>query len=67
MTTIHGFELTRDTTIAELDAQARIYRHVKSGAQLLSISLDDENKVFGVSFRTPPSDSTSVTPAAGWG
>lgn len=60
MTITHGFELTHDTTIAELDAQARIYRHVKSGAHLLSISLDDENKVFGISFRTPPSDSTGL-------
>lgn len=56
----HGFELVRQERIAELNAQARLLRHVQTGAQLLSISNDDDNKVFGVSFRTPPQDSTGV-------
>ncbi len=61
MTTItHGFELIRDEEIAELRTRARIYRHVKTGAELLSLENDDENKVFGVNFRTPPADSTGV-------
>lgn len=55
-----GFELLREETIAELGAQARLYRHVKTGAELLSLSLPDENKVFGITFRTPPSDHTGV-------
>lgn len=59
-TIIHGFELTRDETIVELKTRARLYRHVKTGAQVLSLENDDENKVFGVSFRTPPADSTGV-------
>ncbi len=32
----------------------------KTGAELLSLTNDDENKVFGVTFRTPPADSTGV-------
>lgn len=60
MTTTHGFELVRTERIPELNAQARLLRHVKTGAQLLSIENDDENKVFGVSFRTPPTDSTGI-------
>jgi len=60
MTTTHGFELVRRERIPELNAQARLLRHVKTGAQLLSIENDDENKVFGVSFRTPPTDSTGI-------
>lgn len=32
----------------------------KSGASLLSCCNKDENKVFGVSFRTPPEDSSGV-------
>lgn len=59
-TTCHGFELIRDEIIAELKTRARLYRHVKTGAQLLSLENDDENKVFGVSFRTLPQDSTGV-------
>lgn len=57
---IHGFELVRDEMIAEINSRAKIYRHVKTGARLLSLENDDENKVFGVAFATPPEDSTGV-------
>jgi Zn-dependent M16 (insulinase) family peptidase len=60
MTIIHGFELLREQAIPELNSTARLYRHVKTGAELLSLLNDDENKVFGITFRTPPSDSTGV-------
>src|SRR5215217_4271990 len=60
MTTTHGFELVREQSIPELNSTARLYRHAKTGAELLSLLNDDENKVFGISFRTPPSDSTGV-------
>lgn len=59
-TTNHGFELTRDEMIPELNTRARIWRHIKTGAQLLSLENEDENKVFGITFRTPPSDSTGL-------
>jgi Zn-dependent M16 (insulinase) family peptidase len=60
MTTTHGFELLRDEQIEELNTRARLYRHVRTGAELLSLENDDENKCFGVAFRTPPSDSTGI-------
>ena len=60
MATIHGFELLRDEMIEEYKIRARIYRHIKSGAELLSMICPDENKVFGITFRTPPDDSTGV-------
>src|SRR5689334_22263640 len=60
MATTHGFELLREQAIPELNSTARLYRHVKTGAELLSLLNEDENKVFGISFRTPPSDSTGV-------
>src|SRR3954470_11683392 len=60
MTTAHGFDLLREQAIPELNSTARLYRHVKTGGELLSLLNDDENKVFGISFRTPPSDSTGV-------
>ncbi len=56
----HGFELLREETVDELQARARLYRHAKTGAEMLSLSLPDENKVFGITFRTPPSDHTGV-------
>jgi presequence protease len=59
-TATHGFELIRERTLAEINSTARHYRHVKTGAELLSLLNNDENKVFGVSFATPPADSTGV-------
>ncbi|NNJ11205.1 peptidase M16 [Chloroflexales bacterium ZM16-3] len=60
MTLTHGFTLVRDEPITEINTRARIYRHAKTGAELLSLSNDDENKCFGITFRTPPEDSTGV-------
>lgn len=60
MTQTHGFELLRDEHIEELNTRARIWEHTKTGARLLSLENDDENKVFGITFRTPPADSTGL-------
>lgn len=60
MPTTYGFELLRDEYIAEIDSRALYYRHNKTGARLLSVINDDENKVFGITFRTPPADSTGI-------
>ncbi len=60
MAVIHGFELAWEKDIPELNTKALFYKHVKTGAELLSLRNDDENKVFGITFRTPPSDSTGV-------
>ncbi len=60
MTVTHGFELIRDEFIEEVDSQAKLYRHVKSGAEFLSLSNSDENKVFGVTFKTPPKTSNGI-------
>ncbi len=57
----HGFELLEVQTIDELNATAKLYRHVKTGAELLSLETFDENKVFGITFRTPPPDSTGLS------
>jgi len=60
MTTIHGFELLKDEKIAELNTVAKLYRHKQTGAELLSLENNDENKCFGITFRTPPQDSTGI-------
>ncbi len=60
MNNLHGFELLRQQDIPELKTQATLYRHTKTGAEVLSLTNDDENKVFGITFRTPPSDATGV-------
>ncbi|MBI5929961.1 MAG: insulinase family protein [Chloroflexi bacterium] len=60
MITQHGFELVKETFIPELNSKALLYRHVQTGAELLSMVNDDENKCFGITFRTLPADSTGV-------
>jgi len=60
MTSRHGFELLRDETIPELNSRAKLYRHVKTGAELISVENDDENKVFGITFGTTPTRSNGV-------
>ena len=60
MTITHGFELLREEEIEERNVTARLYRHLQSGAELLSLENDDENKSFGITFRTPPEDSTGL-------
>ena len=56
----HGFALLYETTVDELSSTVRLFRHTATGSQLLSFTNSDANKVFGVSFRTPPADSTGV-------
>ena len=60
MTTHQSFELIKEADIAEVNTRARLYRHIKTGAELLSLENEDENKCFGITFRTPPSDSTGL-------
>lgn len=54
------FTLLETRAIPEIASTAKLYRHNKSGARLLSITNSDENKVFGVTFRTPPQTSNGI-------
>ena len=60
MTAVHGFSLLKEQRIPELHSTARLWRHDRTGAELLSLLNQDENKVFGVTLRTPPANSTGV-------
>jgi Zn-dependent M16 (insulinase) family peptidase len=55
-----AFELVREQHIGEISSLAKLYRHKKTGAEVLSLINEDENKVFGVTLKTPPEDSTGV-------
>ena len=46
--------------ISEYNSNAALYRHKKTGAEVMSLCNDDENKTFGVVFRTPPDDSKGI-------
>ncbi|MDF2822397.1 MAG: hypA [Clostridiales bacterium] len=56
----YGYELVDNKQINELDSTALVFRHIKSGARVLLISNDDNNKVFSIGFRTPPNDDTGL-------
>ncbi|MBN2389081.1 MAG: insulinase family protein [Anaerolineae bacterium] len=56
----YGFEMIRDPMIPELNSRARIWHHIQTGAELLSIENDDSNKAFGIMFRTPPPDASGL-------
>lgn len=59
-TTTCGFTVTHVETIEELDADAYVLFHHASGARLLYLACDDENKAFAIAFKTPPANSTGV-------
>ena len=59
-TTHPSFDVLSTNHIKEYNAYCTVYKHKTSGAEILSVSADDDNKVFGVTFRTPPTDSTGA-------
>ena len=54
------YTLIREKYLTELKTKAYLYIHNKTKAEILSLVNDDENKVFGITFRTPPGDSTGL-------
>ncbi len=56
----HGFTLLETRAVTEAAAQAMLFVHKKSGARLLFLASEDDNKVFSISFRTPPADDTGI-------
>src|SRR5215203_487337 len=55
-----SFTLVKEQNIPELNSVAKLYVHKRTGARLLSVINDDENKVFSINFKTTPKDSTGV-------
>lgn len=56
----HGFKLLEQEKIDEIQSAARVFEHVKTGARLLHLENEDDNKLFSIGFRTTPTDSTGV-------
>ena len=57
---LQAYELQKEENLPGIQAKGYLLRHKKSGARVLLVENDDENKVFSIGFRTPPSDSTGV-------
>lgn len=57
---VKAYEIIEKRKINDLDSMGYLLRHKKTGARIALLSNDDENKVFCIGFRTPPTDSTGV-------
>ncbi len=55
-----SFTLVKEQQIPEINSLVQLWEHKRTGARLLSVINDDENKVFSINFRTTPKDSTGV-------
>ncbi len=55
-----GYELLEERFVNEINSKVSYFRHLKTGAEILSVENKDENKVFGITFRTPPTDSSGL-------
>ena len=52
-----GFTIESEEYLDDIKSKAYLLKHDYSGAKLLYLENDDENKVFGIGFRTPPENS----------
>ncbi len=57
---LKAYEVIEKRQIDDIGSMSWLLRHKKTGARIALLSNDDENKVFYIGFRTPPTDSTGV-------
>ncbi|MBO7472554.1 MAG: insulinase family protein [Ruminococcus sp.] len=58
--TMHGFRVTRIAPAPDCGSKLIEMSHEKTGARLIWLKNDGENKLFSIAFRTPPSDDTGI-------
>lgn len=57
---LDAYELIKEQQLNDINSEGYLLRHKKSGARIALISNDDDNKVFYIGFKTPPTDETGV-------
>ncbi|MDO4339234.1 MAG: insulinase family protein [Eubacteriales bacterium] len=57
---LSAYEVIKQENLTDIHSVGWILRHKKTGARIMLIENDDENKVFNIAFRTTPKDSTGV-------
>ena len=50
----HGFKLVEKKFVEEVNSECLYFIHEKSGARLLKIAAEDNNKLFNIAFKTVP-------------
>lgn len=51
---IAGYKLIEKRFVKEVNADVYYFEHIKSGAHILKIASNDQNKTFGIGFKTEP-------------
>ena len=54
------YDVMKTEEIPDIKSTGTLMIHKKSGARVMILENEDENKVFNIAFRTPPADSTGV-------
>lgn len=57
---LNTYNVVQQEDLSDIKSKGYLLEHKKTGARVLLMENDDENKVFAIGFRTPPSDSTGV-------
>lgn len=57
---LSAYEIIINKHIEEVNSDAYLFKHKKTGARIVVLSNDDDNKVFNIGFRTPVTDDTGV-------
>lgn len=57
---VKAYKLIKKENIEDLNSVGYLLEHVKTGAKVMVLENDDNNKVFNIGFRTPPVDSTGT-------
>ena len=57
---LSAYEVKDRRFVEEMNSEGMVLEHRKSGARLVLLSNEDDNKVFSIGFRTPPADSTGL-------
>jgi len=57
---LKAYKLVRKENLSDIRSTGYLLRHIKTGARIMVIENDDDNKVFNIAFRTPPKNSTGV-------
>lgn len=57
---MNNYKLIKKEFVEDVASEVEFYEHNKTKAQVLVLKNDDDNKTFGIGFKTIPSDSTGV-------
>ena len=57
---LKAYEVIERKELSDIKSEGILMRHKKTGARVVLLPNEDDNKVFYIGFRTPPKDSTGV-------